>query len=301
VSGRSWWAGFAIAVLAVAGLLVAIATWLPPLLSDHDKASLQGLTAANEYKHRQDVRATLIQAFAGLFILASAIGAWRQVRTAAEGQVTERLTRAVDQLGHKSVDVRVGGICALGRLMEDSRRDYFLVLDILSAFLRSHRPSQGPSHSHPEDLRLRAPDIQAAAGVIARRPDPPTRENYEIWLHGVDLGNAALNGANLRNVRLDNATLAHASLRKANLAGARLKRADLSGAHLRSAQLDGANLEKPNLTEARLFDARLAGSRGLDSADLDGALASPRTTTWPPGFDPVARGVVMRDEDEDSD
>ena len=57
----------------------------------------------------------------------------------------------------------------------------------------------------------------------------------------------------------------------ADLAGANLGRANLSGADLSGADLSGAILLDANLSEAK------AGEE----------------TTWPPGFDPVAAGVIF--------
>jgi hypothetical protein len=45
--------------------------------------------------------------------------------------VTERFTRAVDQLGHESLDVRLGGIYALERITRDSERDRSTMLGSL--------------------------------------------------------------------------------------------------------------------------------------------------------------------------
>ncbi|WP_371621563.1 hypothetical protein OG245_00620 [Streptomyces sp. NBC_01116] len=45
-------------------------------------------------------------------------GRWRK-----EGQITDRYTAAVGNLGEDKMDVRLGGIYALERIMQDSRRD----------------------------------------------------------------------------------------------------------------------------------------------------------------------------------
>ena len=47
------------------------------------------------------------------------------LRISQEGQITERFTKAIDQLGNKdSLAVRVGGIYALERIARDSERDH---------------------------------------------------------------------------------------------------------------------------------------------------------------------------------
>jgi len=44
----------------------------------------------------------------------------RTLETTREGQITERFTRAIDQLGHAHLDVRLGGIYGLERIARDS-------------------------------------------------------------------------------------------------------------------------------------------------------------------------------------
>jgi hypothetical protein len=46
------------------------------------------------------------------------------VRVSQEGRITDRFTRAVDQLGSDDLTVRLGGICALERIAGDCPRDY---------------------------------------------------------------------------------------------------------------------------------------------------------------------------------
>lgn len=45
---------------------------------------------------QNNARSTLLQALAGLLVIAGAVATWRQVQVNREGQITERFTRAVD-------------------------------------------------------------------------------------------------------------------------------------------------------------------------------------------------------------
>lgn len=97
-----WGAGAA----GVLVLLVLVVVVLPPRFTAHrdfDKAS-------EELEAQNDVRTTLLQALAGWVLLLGAYFTWRQLRVIREGQVTDRYTKAVDQLGSDHLDVRVGGI-----------------------------------------------------------------------------------------------------------------------------------------------------------------------------------------------
>src|SRR6266487_7025301 len=79
------------AVVGVGGLLWVVLVAAPPwFVHDH---SLEGLKAQNE------VRTTLLQGLGGVVLLVGAFFTYRQLRTTREGQITERYTRAIDQLG----------------------------------------------------------------------------------------------------------------------------------------------------------------------------------------------------------
>jgi len=86
-------------------------------------ASAHTLTAADRAKAINDVRATLLQGIGGAVLLLGVYFTYRQLQTSREGQVTERFTRAIDQLGHTRLDVRLGGIYALERIANDSSDD----------------------------------------------------------------------------------------------------------------------------------------------------------------------------------
>lgn len=84
------------------------------------------MTAAELLKATNDVRTTLVQALGGLALLGGlfftartfGLGA-KNLGLAVEEQLTNRYTNAVEQLGSDKLDVRLGGIYALERLMVD--------------------------------------------------------------------------------------------------------------------------------------------------------------------------------------
>jgi uncharacterized protein YjbI with pentapeptide repeats len=278
--------------------------------ADVDDAAKRHELADSRLRLQNDVRTTLLQGLGGLAVLAGASFTYRQVRinrhqlhVAQEAQVTERYTRAIDQLGHDNEDVRLGGIYALGRIAEDSPDDASTVTEVLSAFVRGHapwpptRPGQyveaAPLDRVP-DLRVWGADVQAAMSVLTRcRPRDSTPRRLALGgtdlrgadLRGGDLRGAALSFANLSSAKLSDANLdgadlsfarleqakvAGAALVKANLFGADLQWADLSAAHLTGADLLQANLQNATLTGANLQGAHLRGAQ-LQRADLTGA------------------------------
>jgi hypothetical protein len=64
----------------------------------------------------------------------------QQRQTVIEGQITDRYTAAITNLGAQEMDVRLGGICALQRIMQDSHRDQPTIVEVLSAYVRGRAP-----------------------------------------------------------------------------------------------------------------------------------------------------------------
>jgi Pentapeptide repeats (8 copies) len=313
-------------VVLIVGLLigctVAFPRWLAASDLDHARVTPTELARA-----RNDVRTTLLQGFGGMVLLLGAYLTWRQTQLSRaagreelqltrEGQLTDRFTRAVDQLGSKDVAVRVGGVYALGRIADESITDRASIADLLTAYVRRNAPwPPDPKSPFPADfpldqlphLSVRAPDIQAILTVLGRRTPSPAYP--ALWtsldLSSADLRRSTLVGANLWRVRFREASLARAWLFKADLRGVDLREADLRDANLREAVADLTTWWPdedfdPNAAGVRvrpdLENADLRGSdlRGIDlsGVSLRGARAN-AFTEWPDGFDWRQAGVVM--------
>jgi hypothetical protein len=153
------------------------------------------------------------------------------------GQITERFTRAVDQLGaandqgEKRQELRLGGIYALERIAIESADEYhWPIMRVLTAYLR-----QNASWQKHQVVRADA-DVQAILTVIGQRPRYyEAGEDQHLHLYGTDFS-----GYDLRGAHLEGAYLINADLGDADLAGAHLARANLQGADLREVR----NLEK---------------------------------------------------------
>jgi uncharacterized protein YjbI with pentapeptide repeats len=268
-----------LAVLMFIGALVAAVWWLPSVLTRHPSA---GLTAAGRLGAENAARGALVAALA----VVGAAGlttryTWRAAKLTEEGQITDRYTKAIEQLGAgDKLDVRLGGIYALERIARDSARDHPAVMEVLAAFIREKSRSPVPPEtgdaSGPE--RTVSPDVQAALAVIGRRNAGQDKQ-------GIDLSGADLTRASLAHAKLSNAKLSSAKLTGADLTGADLTNADLDGANLDDAYLAGevlagkylpsANLAWANLAYARLSRANLVQANltraNLDHVNLDHA------------------------------
>lgn len=296
--GRWWYRikrrPFVVAAV-IAGLVVLVlALYVMPavLVGPDDK-----LTVADRLKAENDIRTTLLQALAGATLLVGLYFTGRTFQLNREGQVTERFTRAIDQLGSDKLDVRLGGIYALERLAHASRLDHLAIMEVLTTFVREHArwartpgevpgPDQVVEGKAAENLEggrsadeaRPTTDVQTILNVVGRRRrewDAVALNLRNTDLRGADLEAAHLEGADLRGAHLDHASLYVGHLEQANFYGAHLSRANLNGACLAGAQLGSANLENAiidvaDLEGAHLEGAKLAGAT-FDNSNLRGA------------------------------
>lgn len=175
-----------------------------------------------------------------------------------QGQVTDRYARAIEQLGSRSEDVRIGGIYALERIASDSDRDRGTITEVLAAFVRRRSRSDETTHDRQDAEVSPSSDVMAAITVIMRRNEDAGQG--KIDLRGVRLSRTRLTGAPLDTADLTNAILREADLTGAQLASATLTGADLTGANLHSANLSYARLEGAILSDVNLTEATLTGA-----------------------------------------
>jgi uncharacterized protein YjbI with pentapeptide repeats len=291
VVGLAW-------VVALAGVvgLVGLLVWRVPPLLYKDVPDLNQRAAAEA-----STRTGLIAGLVGLAALGGLVVTARTYRLTQQGQITDRYTKAIEQLGAEKLEVRLGGIYALERIAVDSKRDHPTIVEVLSAFVRERTALRTDKHqlTASEPKPKPAVDVQAAVTVLGRLPrrDGVSRGDLRgavlagarlhgadlyrallqevdlsgAGLHGAKLSQSSLEGADLSDAQLYGADLSQADLSKANLSGASLLLgADLSGTLLREAHLSGAQLSAADLSGASLTDADLSDA-SLVAADLSGA------------------------------
>jgi uncharacterized protein YjbI with pentapeptide repeats len=296
-----------LALVLLAGVSALVIRFAPPWL-----VSTRGLTGTARLNELSRVRVALVVILLGalagavaLYLLRSTVHERRDENR--ERLLIERFMRAVDQLGHPALDVRLGGIYSLERLAGESPEHHPPIIEILAAYVREHAPwptrgngragngarpgaGAGAAASHGAETRPRPPtDVQAALTVLGRRSleqdtDAPLFLSYSALagatLTGAHLERALLTGSSLDGADLFKAHLTAADLEGASLRGAGLLLASLNdtvlwGANLEGARLYGANLEGAALKGANLKDAGLTGANlkdaGLHGATLTGA------------------------------
>jgi hypothetical protein len=278
--------------LAVLGVVFVA---VPGVVVDHDLAGASvapqdRLSAVNE------VRTTLLQVVGGVVVLFGAYATWRQLRVSQdglratqEGYVTDRFSRAVDQLGSEKLEVRIGGLHALWRIAEQSARDREAIISIQAAFLRTRLRwpppdgAQAPGVDVPINdvapLETRAADAQVALtalGVLCRHreqswvnlsaTDLRRADCDGLWLPEVNFDRACMEAAGLYRANLTQASLVSVNLRHADCKTAILRRARCVLADLRGARLVETDLRDADFTEADLREAKLR------KADANGAV-----------------------------
>ena len=286
-------------LLAVAGILgvafVSAAVYLPrypafrarPLASEiaatefrdpKDALALKKDLLQYETDNQIKIWTALAQALGAIVIAGGVYFTWRNLLIAQQnlratelkldvdrqGQITNRFTHAVGQLGAESkegrpnLEVRLGGIYALERIAKDSPADYWMVMEILAAYTRENArwpPSSAPPASPAQPPKPRV-DLQAILTVLGRG-SPPANPPPHFML---DLREADLRGAELWNSRL----------RHVDFWGAHLEEARFWGAVLRDVKLENAHLQGASFREARLAQVDFRGA-DLRSAEFFGA------------------------------
>jgi hypothetical protein len=228
----------------------------------------------------------------------------RTLELTEQGQITERFTRAIDQLGatdddgNPRLEVRLGGIYALERIDKESPERVYhgTVMEVLTAYVRENAPwrpnTPKPSAEPPTrsflgrlvryTLTIRngqdkgakqdaepppqppRTDIQAILDILKRREEDNVPKEHRVRL---DLRGTDLRSADLTRIHLKNAYLQGAHLEEANLYEAHLEGAILWDAHLEGAYLPGAHLQKADFRGARLQKAFLPKAH-LEEANL---------------------------------
>ena len=176
ISTRRAGAGLlALSVLVVLLLscLLWIPMWLYPSLAETDlqevldAARVQELKSAR-LKLQNDARTTLLQGLGALLVLTGAVAgasvtlqqvqATRdqitetatanrsQLKLGEQGQITDRFTKAIDQLDDKkALAVRLGGLYALERIARDSPDDRATIAEVVCAYARTALRPEPPA------------------------------------------------------------------------------------------------------------------------------------------------------------
>jgi uncharacterized protein YjbI with pentapeptide repeats len=248
---------------------------------------------------------TVLVAFLGFYIslrslkenLALAI---KNAKQTEEDKLAERFGKAVEYFSKE--ETRLGGIYALGQIAEESAEYYWVIMELLTAHVRSITSQSSNTLLTPQSSIV----LDATLAVMGRPSGQfEKNENRRLNLRNTilrgrdlreanlrwailsdsDLSEALLNSADLsfarmHDIKLNKAKLTRTILRGADMSEAQFIEARLSGSHLDKAQLTGANFTSADLTDTMFSEADCNGAifsgAYLQGADLSGA----RNLTW---------------------
>jgi hypothetical protein len=266
----------ALFLIAFIMLLWRGAAWL-------NGSDLHGLSPAQRQIAIDAIRGRLLQLGAGLLVAVGLVYTALNFRLSREGHVTDRFTKAIEQLGSQQLDVRLGAIYALERIMIDSERDHPTIVEVLAAFVREHSrialsptvtvgQAQSPTAA-PNQLGAKTTtDVQAALTVLGRRPSKRD-ERRILDLRQTSLIGADLSYANLSMALLYRSDLTGAVITNACFTGVNFGEAVLTSAHVWRSDLAGANLNGAELTNAELGNVKLVNATFLGATLIDAFLA----------------------------
>jgi len=288
-------------MLAAAFLVIALALiglWkVPQLQIQNYQRRYPALSPADLLKAENDFRATLAQILGGAALLAGLYFTARTLVLQQEGQLTDRISKAVEQLGSERPDISLGGIYQLARIARDSDRDHWAMMQVLMSYTERHAALPAVSivalqkQCDPNQYydRSETPDynVQAVVNVIRTRDAEKESSDQRVSivhtnLRHIDMSQANLRGAQLIgndmggavliNAALDgNARLSFSLLNNANLTKANLSDAHLEHTCLVRAQLTGTDFSRAHLEQADLRNVVDAEGADFSAAVLDGA------------------------------
>lgn|GEM_PF-1487610 len=210
-----------------------------------------------------------------------------QNKLAERGHITERFNKAVEHLGNEKLSIRLGGIYALWRLIEEApERDVESIVDILCAFVRHPTSDEDITHhesnvetdkSSDKKSKTLRPDVQTILTLLGKENAAyRSLMDGEISLNfgGADLRNSRLKAPNFRRAILAEADLSnsfiwHGDFLRANLSAANLSNSRLIRCNLSDATFRNVNFSKTKFSETNLTGANLQGAIDLFQAQID--------------------------------
>jgi len=216
--------------------------------------SVQGLSIKEQYELENATRISLAQAFGtlsqaigGTVLLVGVYFTWRNLIATEDKQITERFTRAVEQLGNQqSSAIRLGAIYSLERIAGDSVRDHWVVMEILAAFVRENSALS----KHENSIEGISEEVQAALTVIKRRD--VSKDPKSAFL---DLSRTYLKRANLKGETVKWLSFCEYSSKFSDLSKIDFTKSDLSEADFSNAKIVGSNFTSANLSSTNFSNA----------------------------------------------
>ena len=202
-----------------------------PLLTDSASDALKAYRAINNPIDKVEAYSKLAPALglllaAPLTFLGFTLAFWRTWNQHRDGELATRkldvesFAKAVEQLGHNEISIRLGAVLALESLGKASSSLLSPIIQVLCAYIREKRPNPV---QRDDDSPARLPtDIQLILEIISRLKAKDKDNQITVDLHDTDLSNVSWFQATLNSVNLSGADLRGAKLKGTILDPARL-------------------------------------------------------------------------------
>ncbi len=244
-------------------------------------------TPAEVAATQNEFRKTFIQVVGGVFAVVALYLTWRRVRVTEQGHITDRYTKAIDQLGaltadgKPNIEVRLGAIYALERIAIDSRRDHWTIMEVLTAYVRQNAPA--PTDANPRDVFAMGPstEVQAILTVLGRRRRGGWRERTgrQLKFHGrLDLHGCDLRRSDLTSAHFEDANFFWTDMRRAVFVGSHLERAWLCDVRVEGATFDFVHVNSTGFERAHVNGATFKSAIGLNAEQIKNAIGWERAT-----------------------
>ena len=225
----------------------------------------------------------------------------RQTVTSEQGHITDRLTRAIEQLGAEktqrktvfdessvariaedtvpNLEVRLGAIYALERIAQDSERDHIPVMETLCAYIRQNAPASEAEDHHLgtwPSVWIGDPDNREERSEFYARLDE-RHEGLHAWLDALPLPRVDIQAAmsvigrrSASQIALERQAEFKLDLRETDLRCVDLKDLNFDNTNFHRARLENALFTCTSMVKAYLHEARL---EGVDAAQANFAHA----------------------------
>lgn len=295
-------------------VLILFSIWIALFLGVLLWRFLKWNLAPSTYKERQELLQLVVQVLGGVIILFGVYATWKNLqivqdnfKLAQDGQLSERFTKAIDQIGKDVPQTRLGGMYALIDIAESHNEYYEQVVQVLSAYVRINSAwppvPKSQEKTKPEDKS----EIKGNSNNRTQVTKSPEGENLatnDVAQIDVPIDiQAILTFIGKYPVRLIDCGKRPDGYRKVNLSKTNLYNANLLGTKSQPMNLESVNFREihtnqANFTGALLKCADFQKSVLLEStifttAVLDGAVFTEATMPAAILVDAQLKGTVF--------
>ena len=197
----------------------------------------KGFLQAIEQNGTRTLILLLVGVIGWYFLYRRITAAEQSTRIAEQGLTVDRLNRAIEQLAHEKLYVRMGGIRGLDKIADTHEEESIKISHILASFIRTRaaKSSEETELKKEEEFdayREQRLDIEIAVSSLARIASKLEKQKQLERHSDSKYQLCNLENLDLRGLRLEGIDLSEFGLEGTDFSGAWLRRVNLTGAHL---------------------------------------------------------------------